>query len=472
MPAGCLITAERPGVETSPAGRAFQQATLAMSVLDTRQRFVRLNDAACAAMGRPEEELAGRTLKEAAWCSEHTRRIERELRRVAETGEPVHHESCGRAPSASRLHAWNVEMWPVRDVAGTVVGTAMTGFDSTEQYHARRRLGLLNEAATAIGTTLDVVRTAEELVEFLVPEIADFAAVDLLDWVLGADEPRTGPAPEWCCAVRRTPSPPPRARPRPPCPSDGRTSARPSPRPRGHCGRAGRCSPRPANRMSHGGWPNGAFPPRTAAPASTPSGGSAARPRHHARRRARRPQHPARGYADDDAVLAEELASRAAVCVDNARRFARERTTALALQHSLLPTGLPGQAAVEVAHRYLPSASAAGIGGDWFDVIPLAGSRVALVVGDVVGHGIPPRPPWAGSAWPCAPSPTWTSVPTNSSPTSTTWSPIWPPTTAWTSPNSAPPVCTPSTTRSPACWPWPPPAIPRPPSCCPTGRAG
>ncbi|MCZ9345214.1 SpoIIE family protein phosphatase, partial [Streptomyces sp. TRM76130] len=68
---------------------------------------------------------------------------------------------------------------------------------------------------------------------------------------------------------------------------------------------------------------------------------------------------------------------------------ARERSTALALQHSLLPTGLPGQAAVEVAHRYLPSGSAAGVGGDWFDVIPLSGCRVALVVGDVVGHGIP-----------------------------------------------------------------------------------
>ncbi|WP_030044189.1 ATP-binding SpoIIE family protein phosphatase, partial [Streptomyces resistomycificus] len=94
-------------------------------------------------------------------------------------------------------------------------------------------------------------------------------------------------------------------------------------------------------------------------------------------------------YGDDDVVLAEELASRAAVCIDNARRFARERTTALALQHSLLPRGLPGQAVVEVAHRYLPSGSLAGIGGDWFDVIPLSGSRVALVVGDVVGHGIP-----------------------------------------------------------------------------------
>lgn len=59
---------------------------------------------------------------------------------------------------------------------------------------------------------------------------------------------------------------------------------------------------------------------------------------------------------------------------------------AVTLQQSLLPRGLPAQDAVEAAHRYLPAQS--GVGGDWFDVIPLSGARVALVVGDVVGHGL------------------------------------------------------------------------------------
>jgi serine phosphatase RsbU (regulator of sigma subunit)/anti-sigma regulatory factor (Ser/Thr protein kinase) len=93
-------------------------------------------------------------------------------------------------------------------------------------------------------------------------------------------------------------------------------------------------------------------------------------------------------YTADDLALAEELASRAAVCVDNARRYARERATALTLQRSLLPQRLPLQAAVEIAYRYMPADSVAGVGGDWFDVIPLSGSRIALVVGDVVGHGL------------------------------------------------------------------------------------
>jgi serine phosphatase RsbU (regulator of sigma subunit)/anti-sigma regulatory factor (Ser/Thr protein kinase) len=91
-------------------------------------------------------------------------------------------------------------------------------------------------------------------------------------------------------------------------------------------------------------------------------------------------------FEEDDLSVAEELAARAAVCIDNARRYTREHAVAVTLQRSLLPRGLPKQNALEVAWRYLPAQ--AGVGGDWFDVIPLPGVRVALVVGDVVGHGL------------------------------------------------------------------------------------
>ena len=93
-------------------------------------------------------------------------------------------------------------------------------------------------------------------------------------------------------------------------------------------------------------------------------------------------------FEQDDVLLAEELTARAALSLDNARRYTRERTTALALQRSLLPRHLPGQSAVDVASRYLPANAHAAVGGDWFDVIVLSGSRVALVIGDVVGHDI------------------------------------------------------------------------------------
>ncbi|MCW2904443.1 MAG: Serine phosphatase RsbU regulator of sigma subunit-like protein [Streptosporangiaceae bacterium] len=92
-------------------------------------------------------------------------------------------------------------------------------------------------------------------------------------------------------------------------------------------------------------------------------------------------------FGDQDVALAEELAARAAICIDNARLYNQERRTALTLQSSLLPTNLGTPLGLEIAHRYLPASDLTGVGGDWFDVIPLPGSRVALVVGDVMGHG-------------------------------------------------------------------------------------
>jgi anti-sigma regulatory factor (Ser/Thr protein kinase) len=66
----------------------------------------------------------------------------------------------------------------------------------------------------------------------------------------------------------------------------------------------------------------------------------------------------------------------------------RGHTVALKLQRSLLPRRLPPHAAVDSASRYLPADSGSGVGGDWYDVIPLSGTRVGLVVGDVLGHGL------------------------------------------------------------------------------------
>ena len=87
-----------------------------------------------------------------------------------------------------------------------------------------------------------------------------------------------------------------------------------------------------------------------------------------------------------DVVLAGELASRAAVCIDNARLYDRERRTALALQRGLLPSQPSIPPGIEVAHLYLPVGDNV-IGGDWHDIIPLPGGRAALIVGDAMGHG-------------------------------------------------------------------------------------
>lgn len=85
-------------------------------------------------------------------------------------------------------------MWPVRDPSGTVRAAAIAAFDSSEQHWARQRLAMLNEAGVSSGTTLDVVQTAAELAQLLVPRLADFTTVDLLESVLRGEEPAAGPA--------------------------------------------------------------------------------------------------------------------------------------------------------------------------------------------------------------------------------------------------------------------------------------
>src|SRR5213076_1273738 len=89
-----------------------------------------------------------------------------------------------------------------------------------------------------------------------------------------------------------------------------------------------------------------------------------------------------------DVEIGMDFATRAAVFIDNARRYSREHATALTLQRSLLPTGLTAPSSVEVRHRYLPGNELIEVGGDWYESIALPGARVALVVGDVAGHGV------------------------------------------------------------------------------------
>ena len=95
-----------------------------------------------------------------------------------------------------------------------------------------------------------------------------------------------------------------------------------------------------------------------------------------------------RSFDAYDTEIGMEFASRAAIFIDNARRYNRERATALTLQRSLLPTGLSAPSSVDVRHRYLPGSQLIEVGGDWYESIPLPGARVALVVGDVAGHGV------------------------------------------------------------------------------------
>ncbi|MEV6761579.1 SpoIIE family protein phosphatase [Streptomyces sp. NPDC051105] len=100
----------------------------------------------------------------------------------------------------------------------------------------------------------------------------------------------------------------------------------------------------------------------------------------------RRPERPA--FEPADLLVAAQLATHTALGVDKAVLYSREAFIADRLQRAMLPHSLPRPTGVRLAVRYLPAAETARVGGDWYDAIPLPGSRVALVVGDVMGHSM------------------------------------------------------------------------------------
>ncbi|MGW7435264.1 SpoIIE family protein phosphatase [Streptomyces sp. NPDC054849] len=292
--------------------------------------------------------------------------------------------------AGDRLLAVNVR--PTKQYDGLPTGNVVTLRDSTELAAlsgraevARSRLQLLYDAGVRIGTTLDVVRTAEELSEVAVPRFADFVTVELLEPVLHGDEP--APAARVYTEMRRAAI------------SGVRTD---SPlQPVGDLIRfvvptAPMAAALDAGRAVLAADLNAAMGWRAQDETGTREAlGYGLHSLISVPLQARgvvlgmanfwRADTP-EAFGDEDLSFAEELAARAAVSIDNARRFTREHAMAVTLQRSLLPRVLPDQNAVDVAFRYLPAT--AGVGGDWFDVIPLPGARVALVVGDVVGHGL------------------------------------------------------------------------------------
>jgi FixJ family two-component response regulator/anti-sigma regulatory factor (Ser/Thr protein kinase) len=96
-----------------------------------------------------------------------------------------------------------------------------------------------------------------------------------------------------------------------------------------------------------------------------------------------------RKFTAEDTIVLQLAADRAARAIERAQRYQQEHETAVTLQRSLLPDRLPDVPGLALAARYLPGAAGAEVGGDWYDVIPLADGRVGIAMGDVVGRGIP-----------------------------------------------------------------------------------
>ncbi|MFE2704406.1 SpoIIE family protein phosphatase [Streptomyces mirabilis] len=364
------------------------QSPCPMAVYDDRLRLFGVNDAMADVIGLPESRIQGLRFSEIGG-KEESEALEAQLHEVLATGTGRDVETFMQTGGEYHAHAWLARMAPLTDAEGQVRGVCLAAHDFTEQYNARERLQLVNEASMRIGTTLDVTRTAQELADVCVPALGDFVSVDLLDPPEHGGEPHPEP-PTLPIRLRRAAH----QSVNPGCPEavvkPGQVDVYPVHSPQADSLTASRTIVAPDDAATLAEWLSwdevrGA---RIAEYGLHTSMSVPIKARGQTLgvavlTRFRRPD----PFTPDDILLAEEVTARAGVCIDNARRFSRERETALALQRSLLPQSLPRTAAVEAASRYLPAARA-GVGGDWFDVIPLSGMRVAMVVGDVVGHGI------------------------------------------------------------------------------------
>ncbi|MEV8530538.1 SpoIIE family protein phosphatase [Streptomyces sp. NPDC051211] len=96
-----------------------------------------------------------------------------------------------------------------------------------------------------------------------------------------------------------------------------------------------------------------------------------------------------RGFSPEERTVLTALAGLIAQALERAQRYDTEAALARGLQDALLPHRLPVVDGVETLGRYLPGTAGMEVGGDWYDVIETGPGALALVIGDVQGHGVP-----------------------------------------------------------------------------------
>ncbi|MFI6086081.1 SpoIIE family protein phosphatase [Streptomyces sp. NPDC051217] len=379
------------GLQPSMAQALYENSPVGLAFWDTDLRCTWFNEATVQQNLFESDTPLGLRAGEAL-AGESADTLEMSLQDVLITGAPVldHNWTLGTGTGEERGHS--ISLFRLQDPQGQVLGVCLLSVETSDSWTAKR-FNLLTDAGTQIGTTLDVRRTAQELADIAVPAIADYVTVDLTGTVSEKDTPLEH--------------------------LSGTTQSIPA------FYRAGLAS-------IHPGFPESIWSRGDAVyvPPSSPFTEVLATRRAHLepkldtgpgnwldrdpdRLRAIREtgmhslimvpltaRETVLGVAvfvrtdnplpfcQADLKLVEGLTERAALSLDNALRYRQERRAALALQRNLLPARLDGGTALQIVSRYQPSDRHGDVGGDWYDAIPLSGGRIALVVGDVVGHGI------------------------------------------------------------------------------------
>ncbi|MEU9603298.1 SpoIIE family protein phosphatase [Streptomyces sp. NPDC048057] len=379
-----LTAADGPDTDTDPGAAAGERVTPAFGLPSDF----------------PDVDELGRRLPEIL-PSTSVREATRIVEQVLELGYPVlefsHQE---RVPVTAD---WGVARYAERRAhrraaqeavaAGLPIDRAdRTGLDDDLEYAAvRERLEFLNEVSGCIGSSLDLARTIEEVSAAVVPRFTDVAGTYLREQVIAGEGFPDGPPDAttlWHRVALEHVDEPGRWDDVVPV---GESMPFPEHTPFFQCMTSG--SPVLVPRISEqmGTAIASQFEKRDIRPLI--NGRSMLVVPLKARNVVlgfmillRHPERPV--FNDMDRVTGAELAARAGLVLDNARMYTYQENVAETLQDSMLPQVTPEMAGCDTATRYLPGTLLGRVGGDWFDSVKLPGSRVALVVGDVMGHGL------------------------------------------------------------------------------------
>ncbi|MFD7987237.1 SpoIIE family protein phosphatase [Kitasatospora indigofera] len=364
-------------------GQVLGQLPVGVGLLDPDLRWQYVNPAFVLATGLSQAELVGRPLAGTPQAAAaHT------LRLVLADGRP--REAAAGGPRA-RYQRLELAGRPAGLIAVLLEDARPEDRSRHDLEQARARLAMLHAAAGRIGTTLDIDTTCTELAEFTVPGLADLTTVDVLP--PGSAERDGGTAPGLARLRRTAVACAPELRPH----LDALT--RPGGTVRHREGSAAARSlaagrPVAANLLTDAGL---------AAPAADAGDLAAyraagidsllvvpltARGRLNGVLSLARRRGSSLGFTEDDITLVEDLAGRAAVSIDNARRYAHSQDIALELQRALLAEPGNPHPNLELASRYLASGTTSVVGGDWYETVRLPFGRTLLVIGDVMGHGV------------------------------------------------------------------------------------
>lgn len=359
----------------------FVHSPVDLNVLDGDLRIVRSRCGPHEAPPGEEGAPAGQDFAEALGLEDPEK--ERAVaQRVLMTGEPALRRVVRGAPKngTGRPVHYSVSYLRLEGIDGEALGLVASALDVTEHERALQRLKLVENVRTTVGERLGVVAVCQELVDAVTPAFTGIVVVEVIEDVIRGEEPPLAPV-DPDVPLRRAAF-------------KGLVSAHP-------VGDVRRLPdgtpfsrvltdlrPRLVTVTKDSPWLS-ADPARAEAIARSDAHSLIVAPltvrgqalgvvsfyRH-------RDEEP---FDADDIALTSDLCAHTALCIDNARRFTRERTIAATVKRRLLPQRASAPSTIDVAPMHI---TGPGGGGAWFDVIELAGGRTALVLGDVIGRGV------------------------------------------------------------------------------------